>query len=123
MLPTHSLLFSLFGGAATASTLYATHYSGTINHLTFDNKSLALVSSAETGQALPSWITYDAAEKKLYIPDENFLDEKAKGVLVSYSVSADGTLTKDGNATTPRGGVATTLFGGKDGGKFMANAH
>jgi hypothetical protein len=112
MLPTYSLLFSLFGGAATAVNLYATHY-----------HSLELVSSAKTGQALPSWITYDAAGKKLYIPDENFIDEDASGVLVSYSVNADGTLTKAGNATTPRGGVATTLYGGKDGRKFMATAH
>jgi hypothetical protein len=123
MLPAFSLLFSLFSGAATATTLYASQYSGTISHLTFDNHSLELVSSAKTGQALPSWITYDAAGKKLYIPDENFIDEKANGVLVSYSISADGALVKAGNATTPRGGVATTLYGGKDGRKFMANAH
>ncbi|KAF9697077.1 hypothetical protein EKO04_004986 [Ascochyta lentis] len=123
MLPTQSLLIPFFGGAAAAANLYATHYSGTINHLAFDNSSLTLVSSAKTGQTLPSWITYDAASKKLYIPDENFVNEDSKGILVSYSVGANGALTKAGNATTPRGGVATILYGGKDGKSFIANAH
>ncbi|KAF1932953.1 putative isomerase YbhE [Didymella exigua CBS 183.55] len=122
MLPTQSLLIPLFGGAAAAANLYATHYSGTINHLTFNNNSLTLVSSEKTGQTLPSWITYDAVGKKLYIPDENF-DENSSGVLVSYSVDAKGALTKAGNTTTPRGGVATVLYGGKDGRGFIANAH
>jgi 6-phosphogluconolactonase (cycloisomerase 2 family) len=123
MLPTQSLLIPLFGGAAAAANLYAAHYSGTINHLAFKNDTLTLVSSAKTGQTLPSWITYDAAGKKLYIPDENFINEEENGILVSYSVDANGALTKAGNATTPRGGVFTTLYGGKDGRGFIANAH
>jgi hypothetical protein len=123
MLPTQSLLIPLFGGAAAAVNLYAVHYSGTINHLAFNNDSLALVSSAKTGQTLPSWTTYDTAGKKLYIPDENFVNEKEKGLLVSYSIDANGVLTKAGNSTTPRGGVSTTLYGGKNGRGFIANAH
>lgn len=123
MLPTQSFLFPLFGGAAAATNLYATHYSGTINHLAFNDDSLALVSSTKTGQTLPSWITYDAAGKKLYIPDENFLTANEGGILVSYSVDANGALTKAGNASTPQGGVATVLYGGEDGKGFIANAH
>lgn len=123
MLPTQSLLIPLFGGAAAAANLYATHYSGNVSHLTFDNKSLTLVSSEKTGQTLPSWITYDAVGKKLYIPDENFVNENSSGILVSYSVDAKGALTKAGNTTTPRGVVATALYGGKNGRGFIANAH
>src|SRR5690242_4970132 len=123
MLPTQSLLFPLFGGAAAATNLYAAHYSGTINHLTFNNNSLALVSSEKTGQTLPSWITYDSVGKKLYVPDENFVDPASNALLVSYSVDTNGALTKAGSATTPRGGVSTVLFGGKDGRSFIANAH
>lgn len=123
MLPTQTVLFPLFGGAAATARLYATHYSGTINHLAFANDSLTLVSSVETGQTLPSWITYDAAGKKLYIPDENFVSTNETGILVSFSVGAKGVLTKAGNSTTPRGGVATTLYGGKHGKGFIANAH
>ncbi|KAL1594165.1 hypothetical protein SLS59_009000 [Nothophoma quercina] len=123
MLPTQSLLFPLFGGAAAAANLYAAHYSGTINHLSFNNDSLTLVNSEKTGQTLPSWITYDAAGKKLYLPDENFVNTNESAVLVSYSVDASGALTKTGNTTTPRGGVATILYGGKDGKGFIADAH
>ncbi|KAF2621739.1 6-phosphogluconolactonase [Macroventuria anomochaeta] len=123
MLLTQSLLIPLFGGAAAAANLYTAHYSGTISHLSFNNNSLTLVSAEKTGQTLPSWITYDAAGKKLYIPDENFVDPTSNGVLVSYSVDANGALTKTGNTTTPRGGVATVLYGGKDGKGFIANAH
>ncbi|UPX14247.1 uncharacterized protein EKO05_0004736 [Ascochyta rabiei] len=123
LLPTQSSLIPLFGGAAAAANLYATHYSGTINHLAFDNSSLTLVSSVKTGQTLPSWITYDASDKKLYIPDENFITEDSKGLLVSYSVGVNGALTKAENTTTLRGGVATILYGGKDGKSFIANAH
>lgn len=123
MLPSQSLLVPLFGGAAVAANLYATHYSGTVNHLTFNNGSLTLVSSEKTGQTLPSWITYDAAGKNLYIPDENFVSEQEEGVLVSYSIDANGVLAKTGNTTTPRGGVATVLYGGKDGKGFIADAH
>lgn len=43
--------------------------------------------------------------------------------MVSYSIDAKGALTKAGNTTTPRGGVSTTLYGGKDGKRFVANAH
>lgn len=123
MLPTQSLLLPLFSGAAAATNLYATHYSGSINHLTFNNDSLNLVSSEKTGQTLPSWITYDSVGKKLYIPDENFVDPTSSALLVSYSVDAKGALTKAGSTTTPRGGVSTVLFGGKDGRSFIANAH
>lgn len=123
MWPTPSLLIPLFCGAAAAADLYATHYSGTINHLAFNNDSLTLVSSAKTGQTLPSWITYDAAGRKLYIPDENFANEQEKGLLVSYSIDTNGALIKAGNTTTLRGGVATVLYGGKDGKGFIANAH
>lgn len=123
MLPSHSFLLPLFGGAAAAVNLYAAHYTGTINHLTFKNDSLALVSSVKTGQMLPSWITYDAVGKKLYVPDENFVDKSSNGIMVSYRVDTRGALTKERNTTTPRGGVSTVLFGGKDGRGFIANAH
>ncbi|KAH6616696.1 Lactonase, 7-bladed beta-propeller-domain-containing protein [Boeremia exigua] len=121
MLPTQTLLFPFFGGAAAAANLYASHYSGSITHLTFNSNSLAIVSSEKTGQTLPSWITYDSVGKKLYVPDENFLNGNA--VLVSYSTNAKGALTKTGNTTTPNGGVSTVLYGGKDGRGFIATAH
>lgn len=122
MVPTQSVLFPLLCGAAAATNLYAAHYSGTINHLAFKNDSLTLVSSEKTGQISPSWITYDAASKKLYVPDEN-VNPANTTTLVSYSVDNHGALTKKENTTTLFGGVSTVLYGGKDGRGFIANAH
>ena len=122
MVPTQSVFFPFLWGAAAATNLYAAHYSGTINRLAFKNDSLTLVSSEKTGQTSPSWITYDAVSKRLYVPDEN-VDPATNTVLVSYSVDHHGALTKKDNATTPFGGVSTVLYGGKHGRGFIANAH
>jgi hypothetical protein len=121
MSPSTHLLVSLFGGFAAAQNLYATHYSGTVNYLTFSGSSLTLTSSTRSGNTLPSWITYDGAGKALYVPDENF--SFGTGTLVSFSIGANGALTQTGKATTPQGVVATTLYGGTDGKGFIANAH
>ncbi|KAJ4377851.1 hypothetical protein N0V83_000681 [Neocucurbitaria cava] len=122
MLPTHSLLLPLFGSVASAANLWATHYSGTINYLTFSGKDLKLSSSTRTGNNLPSWITYDGPGKALYIPDEVFYGPST-GNLVSFAIGNNGTLTPTGKAPTPQGVVATALYGGADGKGFIANAH
>jgi hypothetical protein len=122
MLSTPSLLLPLFGSVASASNLWATHYSGTINYLSFSNTSLKLSSSTKTGNNLPSWITYDNAGKALYIPDEVFYGPST-GSLVSFAIGTDGSLTATGKGTTPQGVVASALYGGSDGKSFIANAH
>ena len=121
MLPAHHFLVPLFGGFATAANLYATHYSGSVNYLTFSGSSLTLTSSTKSGNTLPSWITYDGPGKALYVPDENF--SFGTGTLVSFSIGANGALKQTGKATTPQGVVATTLYGGANGTGFIANAH
>jgi hypothetical protein len=122
MLRSQSLLLSLFGGAASAANLWATHYSGTINYLSFSGGSLSLSSSTRTGNNLPSWITYDSAAPALYIPDEVFYGPPS-GSLVSFSVGTNGSVTSAGTGSTPQGVVASTLYGGIDGKDFIAQAH
>ena len=122
MLTSHSLLLPLFGSAASAANLCATHYSGTINYLSFENNALTLSKSSPTGNNLPSWITYDNAGKALYIPDEVFYGASG-GNLVSFAVGNNGTVTAGGKGSTPLGVVATALYGGADGRSFIANAH
>ncbi|KAI4612938.1 hypothetical protein J4E80_006993 [Alternaria sp. BMP 0032] len=122
MVHSHPLLLPLFGTAASAANLWATHYSGTINYLSFNSNALTLSSSASTGNKLPSWITYDSAGKALYIPDEVFQGQGG-GNLVSFSTGANGNVTSIGKGSTPQGVVATTLYGGPDGKSFIANAH
>lgn len=121
MLLSQSFLVPCFAGLVSAANLFATHYSGTINYLTFEGSSLTVTSSTRTGNTLPSWITYDGAGKSLYIPDENFYGQS--GTLVSFSIGANGALTSSGKATTPQGVVAAALYGGADGRGFIANAH
>jgi hypothetical protein len=122
MLATHSLLLPLFGGVANAANLWATHYSGTLNYLTFSGKSLTLTSSSKVGNNLPSWITYDSAGKAIYIPDEVFYGPST-GSLVSMSIGNNGTVKTIGTGITPQGVVANALYGGADGKGFIANAH
>jgi hypothetical protein len=122
MLSSHSLLLPLFGSAANAANLWATHYSGTLNYLTFSGNSLTLSSSSKIGNNLPSWITYDSAGKALYVPDEVFYGPST-GSLVSFSIGNNGTVTPNGQGITPQGVVATALYGGADGKGFIANAH
>jgi hypothetical protein len=116
------LLLPLFGGAVNAANLWATHYSGTVNYLTFNGNSLALTSSTKTNNAMPSWITYDNATKALYIPDEQFYGSSG-GSLVSFSIGNNGALTSTGKGSTPQSSVATALYGGSDGKGFIANVH
>ncbi|KAL5114445.1 hypothetical protein ACEQ8H_007700 [Pleosporales sp. CAS-2024a] len=122
MLVSHSLLLPLFGGVANAANLWATHYSGTLNYLTFDGNSLALTSSSKTGNNLPSWITLDKAGKNIYVPDEVFYGPST-GTLVSMSIGNNGTVKSSGTGVTPQGVVANALYGGPDGKSFIANAH
>lgn len=117
-----SLAFiAFFGGFANSANLWATHYSGTANWLTFDGSSLKLTTQSNTNNRMPSWITYDVANKALYLPDENYYSNT--GTLVSFSVGSNGALTQTGKATTPKSAVATTLYGGSDGKGFIVNAH
>ncbi|RMZ71686.1 6-phosphogluconolactonase [Pyrenophora seminiperda CCB06] len=122
MLSSHPLLLPLFGTVASAANLWASHYSGTINYLTFSGNNLALSSSSSTGNRLPSWLTYDDAGKGLYISDENFYGSSG-GTLTSWSIGNNGSMKSAGTVPTPQGVVATALYGGSDGKSFVANAH
>jgi len=121
MLPKTSLLVPFFGGLASAATLYATHYSGTIHQLTFSGTSLTQTSSTKTNNNLPAWITYDGVGKAVYVTDETWTAQT--GSLVAFSIGANGALTQSGKVTTPQGVVAATLYGGSDGRSYIANAH
>lgn len=106
--------------AADAATLYATHYSGTVNQLTFDGSNLTLTSSVKSGNSLPSWLTYDAASKMLYVPDEVYF---GTGYLTSFSIGTGGAVAAAGKVAAPPGGIASGLYGGSSGSAFIAVAH
>lgn len=125
MVATQFLFLPLLGSAASAArtaNLLATHYLGTINHLTFGGDSLSLKSSQSSGNKLASWVTYDSATKALYIPDETF-QNASEGSLTSFTVGKDKTLIPAGKGRAPLGGVATALYGGPNGRSFIVTAH
>lgn len=117
----HILSAALLSSGVSAATLYASHYSGTINSLNLNGNSLTIANTTSTGNSLPSWITYDSVGKALYIPDENFMGSSG-GNLASFSIN-NGALKAGGKGPTAQGVVATTLYGGADGRSFIANAH
>jgi hypothetical protein len=132
----HHLPFTLLSPlllvtTATSTTLYATHYSGTLNTLSFtpstSTSTLTLSNSTRTGTTLPSWITYDSVSKSLYIGDENFYSSQG-GSLVAYQIGTgtSGGVKEIGRVGTAVGVVATALYGGEGNGKgrgFIVNAH
>lgn len=120
MVAAHYISLPLLASTASAANLWATHYSGTINYLTFTD-SLALTHSIQSGNKSPSWITYDNATETLYIAGES--SDASAGNLVSFAVGEDGALTDSKKGLAPTSGVATALYGGKDGKGFIAIAH
>lgn len=121
MSPSYLFFAPFFGGLASAATLYASHYSGTVHQLSFSGSSLTQTSSVQTNNRLPSWISYDGPGKSLYVPDENFYG--GPGTLVSFSIGSNGALTKSGSLSMDPGVVASCLYGGANGNSFIANAH
>lgn len=115
-------LVALLSSSANAATLYASHYSGTINKLNLDGNSLTLANSTSTGNILPSWITHDGPGKSLYVADEVFYGAPS-GNLASFSIDSNGNMKATGKGPTAMGVVATTLYGGAEGRSFIANAH
>jgi len=104
-----------------AANIFVSHYSGTINTLTFNptndgNYSLALNTSLRIG-GQPSWMTWDAANRTIYASDET---SPGNGSLTAVSAATNGSLTQIARATAIGGGVANVLYG--DGG-YVAIAH
>jgi 6-phosphogluconolactonase (cycloisomerase 2 family) len=117
-------LFALAPSASyAASYLYASHYSGNVNLLTFDesSKSLTLTQSLTSCGQMPSWLTWDSTNKMLYCTDENFYGSTAS--ISSISAASNYQLSLGQKATTPSGGVANVLYGGSDGKGYIAVAH
>jgi hypothetical protein len=118
-----SLSLLALAPASYASTLYASHYDGTVNLLTFNDstKSLSLTQALTSCGSMPAWLTYDATNRELYCTDENYFSSSAS--ISSIAVASDMHISVDAKATTPSGGVANILYGGSDGKGYIAIAH
>lgn len=118
------LFFPFLWGFSIAENLYASHYSGTISYLTLAESagsySLTQTSSIQGCGALPSWLTYNAAQSMLYCSDETMYGSAS---LSAFSAASNGALTQTAKVSTQPGGVANVLYGGTDGAGFIAIAH
>ena len=118
-LRTLSLLFP--ATALAASSLLVSHFEGTLYSLTLDDAAsdLSISGQVSTGGGMPSWLTLDSEAKKLYVTDEAWFGTTK---LTTYSVAADGALTKEAETSTPGGELHSCLYGGDDGKSFIAAA-
>ncbi|KAJ2984976.1 hypothetical protein NUW58_g5781 [Xylaria curta] len=95
--------------------LLASHYTGKIYSLSFDNSTLTVGSSTAAG-TLPAWLGLDTngGVKTVYSVDESWY---GSGTLVSFTVEANGALTQTGRLTTSGASVHGTPYANS---KFFA---
>ncbi len=89
--------------------LLASHYTGKIYSLSFNNSTLTIVSSATGAGTLPAWLGLDTSgdTKTVYSVDEDWF---GSGVLASFTVGADGALTQTGKLTSLGASVHGTPY-------------
>jgi 6-phosphogluconolactonase (cycloisomerase 2 family) len=130
---TSPLALLSFGlASATATKLYATHYSTkSVYTLSLDRASdgsyaLTQASSLETCGTYPSWITFDPATRTLYCSDEYGWKneyESANGSLTALAADENGLLSEIAvTGTAPGSGVHNVIYEG-EGGQYLAVAH
>ncbi|RAH67122.1 3-carboxy-cis,cis-mucoante lactonizing enzyme [Aspergillus aculeatinus CBS 121060] len=122
-----SILFSLSASLASATNLYATHYSGTVYSLSLTHSSngsdLAISSEIQGCGPMPSWLTLDPATRIIYCNDETG-DASTNGSLNALSASTDGTLKLIASTdAAPGGGVNSVIYTGEHGAQYLAIAH
>ncbi|KAJ5116890.1 Cytochrome cd1-nitrite reductase-like C-terminal heme d1 [Penicillium angulare] len=119
------LVTALSASFATASTLYAASYGGSVYSLAF-NESRGSLSTLEKSQdcgSSPSWLMLDQPHGILYCLNEAI--DAANGSITSYQTFNNGSLETIEQLTTPAGLVMSAIYtaaGVKDSG-FFAVAH
>ncbi|KAI1879045.1 hypothetical protein JX265_003222 [Neoarthrinium moseri] len=114
--------------AAIADKLLASHYSGKVYSLdlTVSGSTGTLKSTSSTGGCgkMPTWLTLDSATGTLYCFDESGAGQQgvSGGVVTSYTVNTDGSLTQTGQSKTAGGEVHGSFYGGSTGTGFVAMA-
>jgi len=101
-----------------ALNIFVTHYTGTVNTLTFNPTTNALTTnSSVTIGGQPSWMHWDSATRMIYTSDETSFGSASVNAV---SAAANGGLVSAGKASAPLGGVACSLYGN---GGYVSIAH
>lgn len=109
---------------ASSTLLYAASHAGTVTTLDLQTSSesgatLEAISTTTECAANPSWLTLDQSKSLLYCADRGLTNPN--GTLVSFSKSADGTLTPLGKLPTIKGAVSSVVYGKGGGGIALAS--
>jgi 6-phosphogluconolactonase (cycloisomerase 2 family) len=108
----------------SAQLLYVSHYSGTINTVTFTGSSssgtLALTTSLRGCGNQPSFISWDSASRTLVCSDETGYGTSS---ISTFSANADGVLSAGPKISAPPGSIANAFYGGPNNNGFVAVAH
>jgi 6-phosphogluconolactonase (cycloisomerase 2 family) len=107
--------------SAWGASLIASHFSGKVYTLDFQEASGQLSVVAETGGCgtIPGWIQLYSEDKALYCFDESWF---GSGTIAKYNVASDGRLTVASQFRTTGNDVHGTLYGGSNGKGFVATA-
>ncbi|KAI1747652.1 Lactonase, 7-bladed beta-propeller-domain-containing protein [Xylaria castorea] len=89
--------------------LLASHYTGKIYSLSFNNSTLTVGPSSAGAGTLPAWLGLDTSggTKTVYSVDEDWF---GSGVLASFTVGANGSLTQTGKLTSLGASVHGTPY-------------
>lgn len=123
-------IFLLATSAAAKSTLYATHYSGTVYTLSLNingtnndpSHSLSIVSATDTCGDMPSWLTLDPVSGVLYCSDESG-NATVPASLTALSTTQEGKLEEKAKVQDVGAGVNSAFYHGENGSEFIAIAH
>ena len=104
--------------AVCAINIFVSHYQGTVQSLTLTPTSggyTLTTNGTVTIGGQPSWLTFDSANRVLYVSDEG-----NNGSLTSVTAATDGGLKQLGHCSAPGGAVANVLYGNKG---YVASVH
>jgi 6-phosphogluconolactonase (cycloisomerase 2 family) len=122
-----TLLLPLLTTLTTAKPahLWATHYNGNVYTLTLNNHNdLSITQTLKTCGNMPSWLTLDPQARIVYCSDEDgTTDPSTHGSLTALHAAPDGSLREIAKTSTVGGGVASVIYEGDKGRKFLAIAH
>ncbi|KAI4603586.1 hypothetical protein KJ359_003402 [Pestalotiopsis sp. 9143b] len=114
------LVLGLLSPALAATNLLVSHFSGQIYSLSLseigENLELTVSTSTTGCGRLPAWLQYDSETRTAYCVDENW---SGNGVVASFSVASNGSLTRTGNTTTAGMSVHSAVYGDVNGRSFI----
>lgn len=118
---THLTVLTALVPSAMGATLLASHFSGSVHTLNFNEatSSLSVVADYSGCGTTPGWLELYAQDASLWCFDESWT---GSGPIVRYNVARDGRLSQAEQFKTTGNTVHGLLYGGPNGKSFIATA-